>query len=192
MRYVIGARLVEVLLVAVVVVGLATSVLGRVLPAMGHPVYVVAGPSMAPAIGMGAAVILEAVSTADLVVGDVVSLRSGPGRAVYTHRIVRIAEYRGETFFETRGDANAAPDPSLTPASAVIGRVAVAVPVAGYLIALASSVPGVVLVLSLGALLLTIGWVLDGLADEHRRRRTASGDAVARPRPRPVRSRGPA
>ena len=48
-------------------------------------------------------------------------------------------------WIETQGDANAAPDPSLTPATPVIGRVGVAVPYAGYLLTLLSSLPGLVL-----------------------------------------------
>ncbi len=83
---------------------------------------------MEPTIPLGAAVIVEPVAPADLAVGDIVSLRSGPQRAVFTHRIIRIADRDGEVWIETQGDANDAPDPSITPATAVIGRVAVIIP----------------------------------------------------------------
>lgn len=162
------SRLVDVALIAIVVVGLSSVVMGRVLPLLGHPLLVVAGPSMEPAIGVGSAVILDVVPSQDLGVGDVVSLRSGPGHAIFTHRIIRIVDRGGERWLETRGDANEAPDPSITLASAVIGRVALSLPVAGYVIALLSSVPGVVLLLSIGALLLVAGWWLDDLAAERR------------------------
>lgn len=180
------ARFVDVALIAVVAVGVASVVMGRVLPLLGHPVYVVAGPSMEPAIGVGSAVILEAIPSSELAVGDVVSLQSGPGRAIFTHRIIRFAERDGEPWIETQGDANDAPDPAITPASAVIGRVALSVPGAGYLIALLSTGPGIVLLLSTGALLLVAGWWLEGLMLE---RRPTIGDTPLAPRRQRSRSR---
>ncbi len=170
-------RVVDLVLLAIVAVGLSSVILGRVLPATGHPVFVVAGPSMSPAIPIGAAVVLDTVSEADLGVGDVVSLQSGGQRAVFTHRITRLVDKDGERWIETKGDANAEKDPSITPASAVIGRVAVMVPNAGYLLALMSAPPGVILVLSTGALLIVFGWWLDDVAAA--RRRTARGPSPA-------------
>lgn len=188
----LATRLVDLALMAVVVIGLASVLIGRVLPLLGHPVYVVAGPSMEPSISIGSAIILDAVPSSELAVGDVVSLRSGAGRAIFTHRIIRLADRDGERWLETQGDANDAPDPSITPASAVIGRVAVSLPAAGYLIALLSTVPGLVLLLSTGALLLVAGWWLDTLASERRpTTRPASGDTPAPRVGNGTRSRAP-
>jgi signal peptidase len=141
-------------------------VLGRLLPAAEHPVYIVAGPSMGEALPVGSAVVLDQVAPDDLVPGDIVTLQSGPQRAVFTHRIVRIVERDGATWIETRGDANPTADPSITPASAVVGRVAVAIPEAGYVLMLLSTIQGVVLILAVGGLLLALGWWLGSLADE--------------------------
>jgi signal peptidase len=116
---------------------------------------------MEPTLPLGAAVVVEPVPPAALAVGDVVSLRSGPGRAVFTHRIVRIAERDGEIWIETKGDANRTPDPSLTPASAVIGRATFVVPGAGYLIALLSHPVGALIFITLGLLLLTATWLVE-------------------------------
>jgi signal peptidase len=166
----------------VVVLALGALILGRVVPLLGHQVFVVAGPSMGPAIDMGSAIVLEAVQPEALAVGDVVSLRSGPQRAIFTHRVVRVAERDGEIWIETKGDANLAPDPSITPASAVIGRVSFTIPYAGYLIALLSVPSGVVFTIALGLLLLTVGWWLDGM---HADRRRGGAVAVAPPGPFP-------
>ena len=57
--YTWARALVEIALIGVVAIGLGGIVLGRVLPALDHPVFVVAGPSMTPAIGIGSAVILD-------------------------------------------------------------------------------------------------------------------------------------
>lgn len=163
-------RVVDSLAIAIVVLALGTVVLGRVLPFTGHPVFVVAGPSMEPAIGLGAAVILEDVEPSALVVGDVVSLHSGPEHAVFTHRIVRLAERDGAVWLETKGDANATSDPSISPATAVVGRVAVTVPLAGFLLALVSTLQGVIFVVATGGLLLLIGWLLESIERERRHR----------------------
>jgi signal peptidase len=179
----IARLIIEIAVLAVIAIGLGGIVVGRGLPAVGHPVFVVAGPSMAPAIDVGAAVILETVPPGDLRVGDVVSLRSGPARAVFTHRIVRIAERDGAVWLETKGDANAEADPSLTAATEVVGRVAVVLPVAGYALTVLTAPPGVLLVISTGLLLLLAGWWLESVADERRRPGPSPVEGVV-PRPR--------
>lgn len=154
-------RLLDGLLLALVVVSLGVVVLGRVVPFLGYPTLVVAGPSMGASIPMGAAVVLDKVPPTSLAVGDVVSLQSGPGRAIFTHRIIRLAERDAGLWLETQGDANATPDPSLTDATAVIGRVAVSIPFAGFLLALYSTPSGILFVVSIGLLLLLLGIFLE-------------------------------
>ena len=154
-------RLLDGLLLALVVVSLGVLVLGRVLPLLGHPTLVVAGPSMETTIPMGSAVILDPSPATALAVGDVVSLRSGPDRAIFTHRIVRLADPDGSLWLETQGDANLTPDPSLTPATAVLGRVAVWIPFAGYLLTLYSAPSGILFVISSGLVLLLLGVLLE-------------------------------
>lgn len=149
------------LLILLVGLCLLTLVLGRILPMTGRPTFVVAGGSMEPTMPIGSAVVVEPVDPGKLAVGDVVSLRSGEHGALFTHRIIRIAQRDGRIWLETKGDANAEPDPSLTPASAVIGREIFTLPLVGYLISLFSIPSGVVFVLSLGLVLLLAAWSLD-------------------------------
>jgi signal peptidase I len=133
---------------------------------------------MEPAIPIGAAVILEQVDPAALAVNDVVSLRSGPGRAVFTHRIVRIVEREDGRWIETKGDANPGSDPSVTPVSAVIGRATLMVPSGGYLLALLSEPAGVLLVLSSGATLMVLGWLFESFEIDRRRRRAPATASI--------------
>ena len=140
-------RAIDGLAVAVVLVALTGLVLGRILPAIGHPVYIVAGPSMEARIPIGAAVVLDRVAPTELRVGDVVSIQSGAQQAVFTHRIVRIAGRADGLWIETKGDANVDPDPSITSTADVIGRVGLSLPFAGYLIMLLSNTVGIELVL---------------------------------------------
>lgn len=175
-------RVVDGALVVLVALGLATVVLGRLLPLAGHPVLIVAGPSMEPTLPLGSAVVLRRVAPGELRVGDVASVRTGPRQAIFTHRITRVVERDGAPWIETRGDANATVDPSLTPASAVVGRVDLWLPAAGYLLTLVSSPVGVCFALSLGGMLLVAGWLLDDLLAA-RRRRGRAADPVRLERP---------
>jgi signal peptidase I len=155
------ASFLRAIAVAITLAALGLTLLVRGLPLTGRTTLVVAGPSMAPAIGVGSAIVLEPTDPARLAVGDIVSLRVGPTRAIFTHRIVRLIARDGAVWLETRGDANATPDPAIVPASDVIGRVVVAIPYAGYLVALASQPSGAILILAVGLLLLLAASLLD-------------------------------
>lgn len=183
-------RVLDLLLIALVGISLFGLVLGRIVPMTGGATFVVAGGSMDPTIPLGAAVVVEPVAERDLAVGDIVSLRSGAQHAVFTHRIIRLADRDGETWIETQGDSNPAPDPSLSPAGAVIGRVAVSIPYAGYLVALLSIPSGVLFIVSFGLVLLMSAWALDRDPLEDRRELDAldlgSDERDREPSPQPV------
>lgn len=176
-------RLLDLLLLALILVVIAALLVARAVPAVtGLPSYVVAGGSMEPNIHLGAVVIPERVTAQDLRVGDVVSLQVGPQHAVFTHRITRLVERDGATWIQTKGDANPVEDPSIIPASDVIGRVHVVVPYLGYGVQLLSLPQGVALLVSVGIALLVAAWLLESLEDEQRawvqRRRLALADVT--------------
>jgi len=160
---------IDAALVLLVVICLFTIALGRVLPLTGRTTLVVAGGSMEPAISLGSAIVVEPVDPATLAVGDVVSLRSGPNRAIFSHRVIRVVVRDGTTWVETKGDANDSADPSLTPASQIIGRASMTIPSAGYLIALLSSLHGIVFVISLGLVLLLAASMVESMTLAPRR-----------------------
>ena len=167
-------RMLDVLLLLLIAIVLGTLVIARILPALaGGTSFVVGGGSMEPTIPLGSAVVATPVAASDLAAGDIVSLQVGTQHAVFTHRIVRLAERDGAVWLETKGDANPEPDPALVPAASVIGRVFVIVPWAGYLVALLNSIQGIVFVVSMGILVLAATWFLemleDGLAESSRR-----------------------
>jgi len=156
-------RVLDLALVLLVAAALAGVFFGRVLPMLGPTTLVVRGPSMAPAIPIGALVVTTPVEAAALAVGDVVSIRVGPELVVFTHRIVRVVPRQGEIWIETKGDANDTSDPALIPASSVVGRVSLTVPVLGYLVVLLSSLSGVLLLIGLVGMLLLGAWILDSV-----------------------------
>ena len=149
------------LLIVLVIGAVSIVALVRIVPLTGRSTLVVAGPSMAPTIATGSAIVIEPVDAAALAVGDVVSIRSGPIRAVFTHRIIRLVERDGALWLETKGDANASADPSILPASDVLGRVVAVAPYLGYAIVLGSTTSGLILIVAVGLLLLTCAWILD-------------------------------
>lgn len=175
-------RVVDLLLIALIGAVLVAVVLARGLPLLtGGTSFVVAGGSMEPAIAMGSVVITTPVAPDGLRAGDVVSLQTGPERAVFTHRIVRLATLPDGLYIETKGDANPAVDPALVAATDVIGRVDLAVPVAGYGVALLSSIQGVLFACSLAALLLVAVWLLESFEEDLRRSVAGGGHARQRP-----------
>jgi signal peptidase len=155
-------RVCDSLLIALILVVLFGVVLGRLVPMTGRTTLIIGGGSMEPAIPIGAAVVVDPVRPADLAVGDVVSLRTGTNlKSIFTHRVTRIVQHDDGFWVETKGDANASVDPSLTPAANLIGRVSRSIPYAGYLLALLSIPSGVLFVILLAGLLLTVTWLLE-------------------------------
>jgi signal peptidase len=156
-------RIVDVALIVVVLVVLFGIVLGKVVPLTGRQTIAIGGASMEPAIPLGSATVIAPVDPATLAPGDVVSMRITEANAIFTHRIVEIVDRSDGRWIRTKGDANPDPDPTLVPASAIIGRVEVAIPLMGYLLALLSIPVGVVFVVGVGATLLAVAWLLESL-----------------------------
>jgi signal peptidase len=144
---------------------LAVVGLSHIAPALGYRLVVIAGPSMSPAIPMGA-VVIEREPSAAVGLGDIVTVQMPNGVSI-THRVVRIGEAHGEAYLETRGDANDASDPTVVPASTVTGVVAVALPLVGFILAFLAVPSGVIsIVLMLAALMFAI-WTLEELESVH-------------------------
>jgi signal peptidase I len=192
-------RLLDALLIALIVVVLAGVVLGKLVPLTGRETIVIGGRSMEPAVPLGAAVVIEPVDPTALIAGDIVSLRAGPQNALYTHRIVAIVDRSDGRWVRTKWDANADEDPTLVPVSALAGRTALVIPVAGFLIALLSIPTGVLFLIGLAASLMAGAWLLESVEPERaapRRtgpavtNRSASGEPIAARPPAPPQGDG--
>lgn len=177
-------RLLDALLLSLIGVVLFGVALGRLVPLVGAETLVIGGASMAPSIPVGAAVVVAPTDPHALGPGDVVSLRAGPDRALFTHRIVRVVAVDGRPHFQTKGDANAAPDPTLVAPDDLVGRVQWVVPYAGYLVTLLSLPLGVLFVVGTGISLFACAWLLETLElrGSSRRRRLLRKTPVRRVR----------
>lgn len=171
-------RLLDAALIALVVAVLGLVLAVNLGPMLGHQTIVIRGGSMEPNVHLGSVLEISThVQPADLRPGDIVTLKEANGVLV-SHRITRIVNLPDGMYIETKGDANAAADPTLTPVSAVVGRADFSVPDLGYLLYMLSTIAGVLSIVSLGLTMLLGVWLLEefeGDADD-----SGEGDRPAR------------
>lgn len=104
--------------------------------------FVVLTASMTPAIAPGDVVIVDERDPAAIAEGDVITFVRGDSEVPVTHRVIGVTTTGGGVAFETRGDANEAPDAGLVPGANVLGVVAITIPYLGYVIQFADSPVG--------------------------------------------------
>jgi signal peptidase len=165
---VLARRVVDGVLLLVIGVVVAAVVVARLLPAIGVETLTITGSSMEPTIPKGSVVLLDRVAAVPGV-GEIVSI-DVPGGPTYTHRVVGIVEGADGPSLQTKGDANALPDPSLVRPDWVMGRVESSVPVLGFFVRLLSVPSGLLAILSMSILLFTTAMLLEDLEWERRSR----------------------
>ncbi|MBS7631907.1 signal peptidase I [Candidatus Bathyarchaeota archaeon] len=84
------------------------------------------GGSMKPFLSPGDLILVGEAAPEDISVGDIITVDRPEG--AFTHRVVEVKHFQGETYFRTKGDANNAPDPFMTPYKMVIGEVEEIIP----------------------------------------------------------------
>jgi signal peptidase I len=157
MRRILEAGLMLAVLAVMVIEGLTL-----VAPALGARTLVISGGSMEPAIPRGSYILAVRQPAASYAVGDVVTVQQA-GRTPYTHRIVRLATLNGAPYLETKGDANATADPAIVPVASVVGRVALQLPLLGFLAALLATPVGVFGFLAVSGTLSCLVWLVEDL-----------------------------
>ena len=125
------AILLNAALIGLVVAVVVTAAVGPIAALTGRTPFVIGGGSMSPTIPRGAIVFVEPAAAQPLRAGEVASFRT-PEHVVVTHRVVRVVARDDGTWYETKGDANAHPDPALWPASSVVGCVVAYAPGIGF------------------------------------------------------------
>lgn len=160
----VARRVLDILLILVIAFVLAAVVLARGIPFLtGGSTYVIGGGSMEPTLPKGSAVLDLPVTADRLAVGDIVTVQVGEQKAIFTHRITRLVPRDDGLWIQTKGDANQDADPSIIPASAVLGRVDTTIPYAGFALVLLSSGQGVLFLLALAVMLLAGAWLLESV-----------------------------
>lgn len=117
----------------------------------GIKIFNVLSGSMEPKIHVGSIVIVQPEK--EYKVGDIITFlpkNSKKGDTV-THRIFSIKDQSGNTFFETKGDANNAPDSEIIPAPSVLGKEIFSIPLLGYPVGYAKTREGLIFIIIIPA-----------------------------------------
>lgn len=129
-------------LAAVLVLGVtAMFVLLSLLPRSGlYATYSVMTGSMEPAIHTGSIVVVTPQDPATIRTGDIIVVTSDqPPFATVTHRVARIVPTSHGPEFKTKGDGNLLEDPWQFAYNGPAGRVVLAVPLVGYVLAFSAT-----------------------------------------------------
>ncbi len=115
--------------------------------------YTVQSGSMEPTIRTGSIVLVK--PERGYTVGDVITSKfiNFPNQT-FTHRIKSAKIIEGKIFYETKGDANQAPEPQLTPSENVLGKVMLSFPLLGYPVAFAKTQAGLIFLIVIPATLI--------------------------------------
>ncbi|MCX6766117.1 MAG: signal peptidase I [Candidatus Moranbacteria bacterium] len=158
---------VNTLLVALVLIGVL--VVFSFIPFPGnYKVFTVMSGSMSPAIHAGSLIFVKPL--ADYNVGDVITRRTRDPKITITHRIVskeeinspqlgpprlgEAGEAGGKIAFETKGDANDAPDGEKFTKEGIVGKAFISVPLLGYPVSYAKTTPGLILLIIIPAVII--------------------------------------
>jgi signal peptidase I len=135
----------------VVVLGLLALTIGpRLLP---YQALVVRSGSMSPTIPTGSVVFYHRVAASNVKVGQVIVFdRPGQTGERVTHRVYKVVNGPTGRYFETKGDANGAPDDWRIPAVGMGWVASFHVPVVGYVLADLQSTTARLLLLLIPAL----------------------------------------
>ncbi len=134
------------------------------LSAVGVPknnrVFVVETGSMQPEIKKGSLIIVRPETSYKI--GDIITYKAfselgGPKELTITHRIksIKVNEV-GDTYFETKGDANDDVDPFQTNQIDVVGKVNFHIPFIGYLIGFAKTGLGFLLLILIPSIIIIL------------------------------------
>lgn len=105
------------------VAALVVTLVPLMIQRSGHQLVLITSGSMTPLYPVGGTIVIDPTfNRDDLRAGQIITFKSQAGTTI-THRIVKRVE--SDTlegvWFQTKGDANNAPDPDLAPAAGVVG-----------------------------------------------------------------------
>ncbi|MFA5776604.1 MAG: signal peptidase I [Patescibacteria group bacterium] len=151
--------------VAILLFAVVSSFLSFVKNPLGLSVYVVQSGSMQPSIKVGSMVLVK--SAKDYKKGDIITFYSNldsskmDNKFTTTHRVYNVNQSDNKSYYETKGDANNAPDPKKVPSNYVIGRVFFTIPLIGYLLAFMRTQLGFILFVVIPATLIVYNELLN-------------------------------
>lgn len=143
----------NIILVALLVIGVF--IVGSLLPIKNnYKILSVMSGSMEPAIKTGSVVIIFPRNSYSA--GEIITFKQfKENKDVFTtHRLASIEEKDGNKIFKTKGDANEEGDFEPIEPGSVVGKVVLAVPYLGYAISSIKSLPGLLLIIVVPAVII--------------------------------------
>ncbi|NIQ32890.1 MAG: signal peptidase I [Nitrososphaeria archaeon] len=152
------------MIAALAVIALVTALSALEIP-NGIRLYTVQSGSMAPTIPAGSIVLVK--PAAEYREGDVITFKSASERylekptSTITHRIYKVLEEEGKVVYLSKGDFNPSPDSEPVTRELVLGKVIFSVPLIGYPVSFARTVPGLVILIVIPATILIYSEILN-------------------------------
>lgn len=140
------------IVLAVIVLMVAVTIGSNTNVAGGYRSFLVQSGSMEPTIMTGDIIIVQKKTV--YTTGDVVTF-DDDGRIV-THRITRERTESGDRQYETKGDANRSADEATITTQDIVGAVTFTIPKLGYMVAFAKSLPGLIVLILIPAIMLVV------------------------------------
>lgn len=146
-----------ILIVILAIVALVTAVSALEIP-NGIRLYTVQSGSMTPTIPAGSIVLVK--PAAQYREGDVITFKSAEERHLKhptkttTHRIDQVKKVDGRVEYVVKGDFNPSPDSVPVTPDLILGKVLFGIPLLGYPVAFAKTVPGLIILIIIPATLL--------------------------------------
>lgn len=176
-------RFIALLSSLAIVLVIALAVASFVPRAFGYTPYAVLSGSMEPELPVGSMVFVRHVEPTDIAVGDNVTFYRSDG-AVVTHQVYEIdpvAQTIGtQGIANKNADGIIMHDAEYTPFSRVIGIVSFCVPCLGFVNAYCTTMPGLLVVVAVLALLIAASIVLDRVVPDESAGKHVSAHAKER------------
>ncbi|MFS0821605.1 signal peptidase I [Bacillus sp. 1P02SD] len=131
---------------------------GQVPTILGFKIMTVMTGSMEPELQPGDMIIVREKKPGELRVKDVITYQLNE-QTLVTHRIVDLEEKNGETFFQTKGDANNVVDDGLVSHDQIVGVLVFTIPKFGQLAQALQTPTGMILLSLFILLIITIGMI---------------------------------
>ena len=150
----------------VFIILLALAILMFVPNFIGYKGFAVISGSMEPKIPVGSIVYAKEAAFSDLEVGDVITYRLS-GDTVVTHRVVEIN--KDEQSVVTKGDANEKVDTAEVKSNQIVGKVAMSIPLIGYITIYAKTPIGIIAICAIAAILILLNFLPDIFEKENKK-----------------------
>lgn len=142
---------------------------------IGIDTYVVISGSMEPEFMTGGLIYTtKKVDPANIEIGDAITFQMSES-TIATHRVIDIVDDNGVPKFQTKGDANDAPDANLVPYENVIGRALFDIPYLGYVANYIQNPPGLYFAAAGGVILILLVFMSDMLIEDDKKAKKNKG-----------------